>query len=107
VQPAMMGTPEVEHAGVQSNLAAFVLHPKINLKPDDSPDIGVAASGITIKLAPSVARTQTANLLLNELNPPGTRAPRAYNIAWPNNLPADQEETDTLVFPSSEVAAGV
>lgn len=105
IQPAMMGTPETEHTGVQSNLAAFVLHPQINLKADNSPDITVSASDVTIKVTPSVARTQSANLLLNELNPPNTRAPRAYSLEWQNTAP--DEETDTLVFPISGVTAGV
>jgi hypothetical protein len=100
IQPAMMGTPEVEHVGVQSNLVAFVLHPKIN-------SITVGAAEVTIKLTPSVARSQSANLLLNEFDPPDTRAPHTFNIDWPNNLPADQEDTNTLVFPIGGVTAGV
>lgn len=105
IQPAMMGTPETEHAGVQSNLAAFVLCPQINLKPDNSPDITVSASDLTIKVTPPVAKTQSTNLLLNELNAPNTRAPRFYSLEWENTAPGD--ETDTLVFPITSVTAGV
>jgi hypothetical protein len=46
-------------------------------------------------------------LLLNELNPPSTRAARAHSFdALPRNQPADPEETDTLTFPISGVLAG-
>jgi hypothetical protein len=105
IQPAMIGSPETEHAGVQSSLAAFVLCPQINVKPDNSPDITVSASEVTVKVTPAVAKTQSANLLLNELNAPNTRAPRFYSLEWENAAPGD--ETDTLVFPITAVTAGV
>lgn len=107
IQPAMMGTPLVEHVGVQSNLAAFVLYPTIKPKPDNSPDITVGATDVTVKLTPAVAKKQRASLLLNELNPPNTRPSRAYSFdSAAHNAPADPDETDTLVFPISGVAAG-
>jgi len=103
----LMGTPPTEHRGVESNLAAFVLHPTINKLPGDSPDITLALPDVTIKLSPPVGKTQRASLLLNELNPPSTRAARAYSFdAVPRNQPADPEETDTLTFPTGGVAAG-
>ena len=117
VQPALLGTPPVAHRGVESNLAAFVLHPTINKKLDGTPDVSVsvvtvAADGtrsanLTLKLDPKAGKTQRATLLMNELNPPSNRAPHAYSFdAAPHNKPADPVETDTLVFPFSGVAAG-
>lgn len=107
VQPTSMGTPPAEHRGVESNLAAFVLHPTINKLPDNSPDITVLQPNVTVKLSPGVGKTQRAALLLNELNPAAGRAARAYSFdAKPRNQPADPAETDTLTFPISGVVAG-
>jgi hypothetical protein len=117
VQPVSIGTPPVAHRGVESNLAAFVLHPTINKKLDGTPDVSVSAvtiaadgtrsAKITVKLIPKVSKKQRAVLLLNELNPPSSRAPRAYSFdAEPHSGSADPAETDTLVFPFSGVAQG-
>jgi hypothetical protein len=117
VQPRLIGTPPVAHPGIQSNLAAFVLHPTINRKLDSTPDVSVSAvviagdgtrsANITVKLTPKVTKKQRAVLLLNELNPPGNRAAFAFSFeSAPHNRPADPAETDTLVFPFSGVAAG-
>nr|MDQ5837906.1 DUF4255 domain-containing protein [Acidobacteriota bacterium] len=117
VQPALMGTPPVPHSGVESNLAAFVLHPTINRRLDGSPDItvstpvvagdGTRSADLTVKVSPPVGKTQRAALLLNELNPPAGRAARAFSFdAAPRNHPADPAETDTLLFHVSGVAQG-
>jgi hypothetical protein len=106
IQPRLMGTPPTQHPGVESNLAAFVLSPRINKnpEPDGPPDITVALPNVTVKLTPPVAKKQRATLLLNQLNSPN---PRAYSFdAAPHNRPADPAETDTLVFPIAGVAAG-
>jgi hypothetical protein len=107
IHPRMMGTPAVEHPGVQSNLAAFVLHPTINKKGDGTPDLTVAAAKATIKISPKVSKTQNAFLLLNELTTPVDRGARAYRLeSEPHNKPADPDETDTLVFPLTGVKSG-
>ncbi len=117
VQPRLIGTPPVAHPGVQSNLAAFVLHPTINKKPDGIPDVVVSAvviavdgtrsADLTVKLTPTVTRKQSAVLLLNEFNPPAERTARAFSFsASPHNTPEDPAETDTLVFPFSRVSPG-
>lgn len=117
VQPRLIGTPPVAHPGVQSNLAAFVLHPTLNKKSDGTPDVsistvsiagdGTRSADLTLKLTPNVTKAQNAVLLLNEFNPPADRAARAFSfIAAPHNKPTDPAETDTLVFPFSRVPAG-
>jgi hypothetical protein len=107
VQPRLIGTPPVAHRGVESNLAAFVLHPTINKKGDGTPDITVSATAVTVKLGPKVAKAQRASLAMNEINPPSTRAARSFSFnAAPHNKPADPAETDTLVFPITGVPAG-
>jgi hypothetical protein len=99
VQPRLMGTPPVAHRGVESNLAPFVLHPKI---ASSAP----SAAEVTLKIEPNVGRTQRATLLLNELNPPNTRAARAFSFEATPRTPADPPDTDTLAFPISGVPAG-
>jgi hypothetical protein len=117
IQPRLMGTPPAQHRGVESNLAAFVLHPTINRKPDNSPDItvgtptisgdGTRSADVVVKLSPLVEKTQRANLLLNELNPPSNRGARAFSFdAAPHNRPTDPAQTDTLTFPIRGVAQG-
>jgi hypothetical protein len=117
VQPMLMGTPLAQHRGVESNLAAFVLHPTMNRKLDGSPDItvplpairadGTRSADVTVKLSPPVAKTQRVSLLMNELNPPSNRAARAYSFdSAAHNKPADPAETDTLTFPISGVVQG-
>jgi hypothetical protein len=92
-----------------------VLHPTINLKLDNIPDVSVSpvtiagdgtrSANLTMKLTPSVTKTQRAVLLLNELSPPGNRAALAFSFdSAPHNRPADPAETDTLVFPFTGVA---
>lgn len=117
VQLRSMGTPLVPHRGVESNLAAFVLHPTIAKKADKSPEItvtavntdpdGMRSANVTIKLRPTVAKKQRAILLLSEIIPPlppSDPAPRSYSFeSSPHNKPADPPVTDTLVFPISRV----
>jgi hypothetical protein len=113
IHPRMIGTPLAEHAGVQSNLASFVLHPTINKKAGvnpgdpDVPDIAIALPNLTVKLSPKVTQNQQVMLLLNEFDPPATRAARAYSFdSAPHNRPADPPETDTITFPIAGVATG-
>jgi len=112
VQLVSIGTPPVPHLGVESNLAAFVLHPEFKKKLDNSPDITVSAvvtdpdgfrsATVTVKVSPTVAKKQRATLIMNELIPPlppGNEVPRSYSFeSLPHNKPADPEVTDTLVF---------
>ena len=66
----------------------------------------VAATDVTATLKPRVGKTQRATLLLNELNPPTTRAARAYSFEAPPRKPTDPPDTDSLKFPISGVVAG-
>lgn len=115
IHPRLMGTPPLPHRGVESNLAAFVLHPVIRKNVDGSPDITVPATAagdtragdVTVRLDPSVGTSQRASLLMNELNPPADRAARAYSFdALPRHQPADPPETNTLTFSITGVFKG-
>lgn len=71
------------HNGVESNVAAFVLRPKITVDPP-------AAGSVTVTLKPVVNRPQRVVLLLNEFSlapgPPGTPPAGAYSfIAKPGD----------------------
>ena len=114
VQYIEMGTPLVAHKGVESNVAAFVLHPTIKKKPDDTFDItvsgiatdpdGMRSASITVKVSPTVAKKQRAVLLLNEIIPPHTPSDKTHCFdSAPHDGPGDPEVTDMLLFSISRV----
>jgi hypothetical protein len=70
VHPVLMGMPPVEHAGFESNVAAFVLRPRV---------LAAAAptsSQVNVTVNPAVGKGQRAVLLLNNLPgfPPAAHA---------------------------------
>jgi hypothetical protein len=73
-----LGKPPVAHRGVESNVAAFILHPKL-----DPPPVSSASGTITLTFNPPVGRSQRVTLLLGESNPPSGTPGRAYSIAAP------------------------
>jgi Pvc16 N-terminal domain len=100
VQPMLLGTPLVAHRGVESNVAAFVLHPTI-VPPLTASTIGTPAGPqmiVTVKLKPDVGKTQRVMLLLNEL---GSGSPRAYSFPAPSRA----GDTDSIAIPISGVKA--
>ena len=78
VHRLLMGTPETEHLGVESNVVAFALRPRIHLVGGnpDNPDIQVSAiqtdadgndfRQVTVRLLPDVGRRQRVELLIHE-----------------------------------------
>jgi hypothetical protein len=73
VQPRLLGTPPAEHAGFESNVAAFVLHPTITVNASTS-------TNIDLTVDPKVGARQRVVLLLNEDT---TVDPGAYTFAAP------------------------
>ena len=113
VQRTLMGSPPVPHAGASSNLAAFVLRPRITAAVADIEDtVGQFNWGTAeVSVEPAVGAEQRVALLLNELNPPAGRAPRAYNIAAPFGYDLSPpttppDETNDLSIPLEGVATG-
>lgn len=111
----MMGTPEVAHEGVGSNVEAFVLHPVIAQDAGDNYEIdvddvsladGFVSATVEVTLTAPVGRAQRVALLLNEFNPPADRPARAYSFALPPR-PASEPETDTLTFAVSGIRPDV
>jgi hypothetical protein len=96
VHRLLMGTPETEHVGVESNVVAFALRPRIHMM-GGSPDIQVSAiqtdadgndyRQVTVHLLPDVDRRQRVELLINEY---GTEVdPQTYHY------PAEPRGTDS------------
>jgi len=113
-QHFLMGTPPTPHRGFESNVAAFVLVPDITL-PDPAFAListdgttGLITGNVTVNFAPKIAKSQRVRLLLNEFEPPATRAPRGYIFNAPrrNGIPDNQQETGSVEFVGSGVAAG-
>ena len=109
-----MGTPEVDHAGVESNVEAFVLHPIVT---PNAPTAVVAAvvDGVNVKSGkikidfnPKVEKTQRVVMLLNELNPPANLVARAYSFkAAPGNGVVDPNtETASVTIAFKNVIPG-
>ena len=102
VHRLMMGTPEFEHAGVESTVAALMLRPRIRETGVDVYDIQVSAvqidpegnpfREIIVRVLPDVGRRQRTTLLMNEYAVDVD--PQAYHF------PAEPRgaDGDTLVF---------
>jgi hypothetical protein len=95
IQQKLMGTPPKPHAGFESNVAAFILHPII------APQ-SVTPAQIIVNVNPTARRNQRATLLLNEATSPPPPVPAAYAFSLPP-LPSD---SNTLTFPISGVKGG-
>ena len=68
----LMGDPPVPHRGVDSNLAAFVLRPRIDtvgVTGVIAAADGTRSGDVTMTVAPLVGDTQRVQLLLNQLQP--------------------------------------
>lgn len=117
-----MGTPPAPHRGVESNVAAFVLRPRITAPVAVANVVGAGAAprsaDITVTLDPTVGPLQRVVLLLNELQAPPPPAPApalAYSFVAPTRLnlmtppppPAPlPPPSATITFPVSGVKAG-
>jgi len=108
IHKKMMGTPQVLHQGVESNVSAFILSPIIsNITPN--PGAGATSASIGLTVNPSVKDTQRVILLLNEYNiGPVTVQSLSYSFqapVMPHTEPPST--TNTLTIPISGVKTGV
>src|ERR1051326_8831662 len=104
VQQIKMGSPAVGHQGAESNVAIFVLHPKITSV------IGKARGGmiLTVTFRPKVQRGQRVLLFLNELTEHEERA-RAYSFRAPRDngiTKPKQVDTSEVDFTITSVLKG-
>ncbi len=122
IQPRFMGDPPVAHRGVESNLAAFVLHPRIDAIAASNVQGGGAqprSADVVLNVTPAVGDSQRVVLLLNQFtpaaSPPGSPPPggvsASFSFVAPSRLPLSPPgsgpgETNTLVIPIAGVTAG-
>jgi hypothetical protein len=101
IQPFLMGTPPIPHAGVESNAAPFVLRPTITGAVTTAPGGEAGTTVVTVPVDPPVGKAQRVVLLLNEFQPPTTRSPLAYSFEAPSrNQPASPPTVGTITFPT-------
>ena len=101
-----MGEPEpgTPHAGVESNVAAFVLHPTITVPAT----VTAASQQIAAGFNPAVGKRQRVTLFLYEFNAPEDRPARAYSFPAPkdNGIVGPATETASITFAFDGVVAG-
>jgi len=118
IQRTLMGLPPTPHRGVESNVAAFVLRPRIEALGVDNPQSdpsGLFSATVNVTVSPAVGETQRVVLLLNELmpalvSPPvtGDSTPLAYSFNAPSRvLLSPPGPTEHLTIPISGVRAGI
>ena len=95
IQRVLMGSPPAPHRGVESNLAAFVLRPRIdavNVSQLQGGGDNPRAANVNLSVAPDIGVAQHVVLMLNELIAPasplaGTEdTPRAYSFIAPPRI---------------------
>ena len=103
-----MGTPPVPHSGVNSNVQAFVLCPKIatvqavNILTVN----GLRSAGIELTVEPAIRKDQRVLLLLNELNVVPPSQPKAYTFPiLTNTLPSPPNNVATITLPTFTIQA--
>ena len=112
VQQQLLGTPPTPHRGVESNVAAFVLHPTVtatatHVSSRNVGGVNVATCDLTAALTPPVGSLQRVVLLLSEFNAPADRVARAYGFRAPaRDLAPDPPESSTIVVRAADVVPG-
>jgi hypothetical protein len=109
VHQVLMGSPPVPHLGITSNVAAFVLRPKIVATAVN--DVQVTPSGLRsavlrLQLIPAVGDSQRVVLILNEFHPPPWRDALTYAFAAPSRATLSPPNTEVIDVPISEVETG-
>ena len=111
----LMGSPEELHRGVESNVAAFVLSPRIeaiNITNVQGTGNNPRSADLELTVKPAVRETQRVVLILNEFNstplsPPVTSPPLSYSFnAPPMALLSPPGPTENLTIPIKGVEAG-
>jgi Pvc16 N-terminal domain len=109
--PIEIGSPPTLRGGTESNVAAFMLQPRIQTDASGAYVIAIVPPTTTIPrllrttLTPNVAPEQRAMLYLNQINLAAGEQPHAYSIEAITRA-AGSSSAPTLEFPISDVAAG-
>lgn len=106
VHQVLMGEPDpgTPHAGIESNVAAFVLHPTVTVPAT----VTAASKKIAVGFNPPVGRAQRVTLFLYEFNAPEGRQARAYSSPAPkdNGIVGPAIETASITFAFDGVVLG-
>lgn len=111
----LLGLPPAPHRGVESNLAAFILRPRIEtIAVSDVQGTGndLRSANVNVSVKPAIGPTQRVGLLLNEFNPllspPSAteRAALAYSFNAAPRLDL-QNPPDTAPPPSENITIPV
>jgi hypothetical protein len=94
VHYAWMGTPPTPHPGVESNVAAFVLSPKITASVSNLQGSGEEPRSADIRVGfdPKVGKSQQVILLLNEYRPQPGQPAKAKKFTVPPRKATDPDE---------------
>lgn len=109
----LMGSPPVPHRGVESNVAAFVLRPRIesvSVTNVTGAGSNPRSANVNLSVKPAIGATQRVTLLLNEFivpaSPPADpdvvplaysfNAPPRLNLTSPPNTPPPPNENITI-----------
>lgn len=87
---------------VESNVMAFVLHPKITVETEFIPSLqdgDLRSAEISVKFMPKVGKDQRVILQLNQIS---NHEPVAYSCL----APAQTEDTDTITIPLKNIKLG-
>ena len=115
IHQKLMGSPPVPHRGFESNVAPFVLHPRIegisvtNVQDSDS---NLHSVDVQLTVKPAVGERQRVVLLLNEfkqspLSPVETTPMLSYSfLSPPMALLSPPGPTENLTIPITRVRAG-
>jgi Pvc16 N-terminal domain len=122
IHPRFMGEPPAPHRGVESNLAAFVLHPRIDsVTASNVQGTGTQprSADVAVGVTPAVGDNQRVVLLLNQFNPAGSppgsppqdARSESYSFVAPSRLPLSPPSlgpgaTNTVVIPITGVKGG-
>jgi hypothetical protein len=106
VHPRLIGTPAVERNGAESNAVPLVVRPVVTGPVTAGPRPASGTVEVTVPLSPPVGRSQRVVLLLNEYQPPGDQAGRAYAFAAPSPAPDAPPSPASVVVPVADVAPG-
>ncbi len=113
IHRTMMGSPPTPHSGVESNVAAFVLRPRIetiSVTNVQGSGNNLRSANVDVAVKPAVGLTQRVVLLLNELIPHPTsppETPRSYSFhAPPMALSSPPGPTEDITIPIKGVQAG-
>jgi hypothetical protein len=115
IHQKLIGSPPTLHRGVESNVAAFILRPRIEgVNATSVQNLGnnLHSADVQLTVKPAVGETQRVILLLNEfkpapLSPPETTPPLSYSfVAPPMALSSPPGPTENLTIPITGVKTG-